>query len=122
MGVTRIPTYAVEVRMTFGEKLRQLRERAGLTQEQLAAASGVNLWTVRGYEQGRREPNWKGAIVLTRALGVTVEEFADCISGEDVREAEAPKRGGKGARAQPEAPPGPKKPRGRGRCERPAKE
>jgi transcriptional regulator with XRE-family HTH domain len=96
--------------MTFGEKLRQLRERAGLTQEQLAAASGVNLWTVRGYEQGRREPSWKGAIVLTRALGVTVEEFADCISGVDVNEAEAPKRGGTGARAQPKVPPGRRSP------------
>ena len=69
---------------------------------------------IRGYEQGRREPNWKGAIVLTRALGVTVEEFADCISDEDVSEAEAPKRGGKGARAQPEAPPGRRSPRAGG--------
>ena len=98
--------------MTFGEKLRQLRERAGLTQEQLAAASGVNLWTVRGYEQGRREPNWKGAIVLTRALGVTVEEFADCVSGEDTGRADRPKRTGKATKGQPAAG---KKPPGRGK-------
>jgi DNA-binding XRE family transcriptional regulator len=96
--------------MTFGDKLRQLRERADLTQEQLAAASGVNLWTVRGYEQGRREPNWKGAIVLARALGVTVEAFAECASREDGGSAEAPKRTGKAPKAQ--APPqGGRKPR-----------
>jgi DNA-binding XRE family transcriptional regulator len=69
---------------TFGEKLRQLRDRAGLTQQQLAEASGVNLWTIRGYEQGRREPNWKVAIHLAHALGVKVEAFANCTSQEEV--------------------------------------
>src|SRR5262245_28164861 len=100
--------------MTFGDKLRQLRERAGLTQEQLATSSGGNLWTIRGYEQGRREPGWKGAIVLARALGVTVEGFADCSSREDTGKAEATPRAGKGAKGQ--APlQGGKKPRGRGK-------
>jgi transcriptional regulator with XRE-family HTH domain len=64
--------------MTFAEKLRQLRDAAGLTQEQLAERSGINLWTVRGYEQGRREPSWKGILSLARALGVAAEVFADC--------------------------------------------
>jgi DNA-binding XRE family transcriptional regulator len=73
--------------MTFSEKLRQLREQAELTQEQLAQRSGVNLWTIRGYEQGRREPNWKGAIDLARALGVTVEAFAGCASKDDADQA-----------------------------------
>jgi DNA-binding XRE family transcriptional regulator len=72
--------------MTFGEKLRELRERAELTQEQLAQSSGVNLWTIRGYEQGRREPNWKGAIDLARALGVAVEAFAECTSKDEAGE------------------------------------
>src|SRR4051794_35417525 len=64
--------------MTLAEKLRQLREGAGLTQEKLAERSGINLWTIRGYEQGRREPNWKGIICLASGLGVAVETFADC--------------------------------------------
>src|SRR5262249_13617606 len=65
--------------MKYGERLRQLREQAGLTQEQLAERSGVNLWTLRGYEQCRLEPSWKGAIALAAAaLGVAVEAFADC--------------------------------------------
>jgi hypothetical protein len=49
----------LDMAATFAERLRQLRERAGLTQEQLVQASGVNIWTIRGYEQGRREPNVK---------------------------------------------------------------
>ena len=55
-----------------------MREKAGLTQEQLAERSGVKLWTLRGYEQGRREPNWKAALSLAAALGVAAEAFADC--------------------------------------------
>jgi transcriptional regulator with XRE-family HTH domain len=109
--------------MTFAERLRQLREQGGMTQEQLADRSEINLWTIRGYEQGRREPNWKGAIALAAALGVAVEAFADCVestptnrpasalgrprkaslnaeatetSTASPRERKAPKRGGKG--------------------------
>jgi DNA-binding XRE family transcriptional regulator len=89
--------------MTFGEKLRQLREQAELTQEQLAQRSGVNLWTIRGYEQGRREPNWKGAIDLARALGVAVEAFAGCES----------KDGGAEPRPGPEPAQEPARSRGR---------
>jgi DNA-binding XRE family transcriptional regulator len=64
----------------FAKRLQQLREKAGMTQKRLAEASGVNVWAIRGHEQGRREPNWKVAIQLARALGVTVEAFADCSS------------------------------------------
>jgi transcriptional regulator with XRE-family HTH domain len=67
--------------MRYGERLGQLREKAGLTQEQLAERSGVNLWTLRGYEQGRREPSWKAALSLAAALGVAAEAFADCEEG-----------------------------------------
>jgi transcriptional regulator with XRE-family HTH domain len=64
--------------MTFAEKLRQLRDAAGLTQEQMAKRSGINLWTIRGYEQGRREPNWKGVLSLAKALNVAAEVFSEC--------------------------------------------
>jgi transcriptional regulator with XRE-family HTH domain len=67
--------------MKFCERLHQLREKAGMTQEQLAERSGVKLWTLRGYEQGRREPSWKAALSLAGALGVAAEAFADCEEG-----------------------------------------
>lgn len=80
--------------MTFGEKLHKLREQTGLTQEQLAERSGVNLWTLRGYEQGRREPSWKVALALAAALGVKAETFAECEEGtaetEDRRKVRKP--------------------------------
>jgi putative transcriptional regulator len=102
--------------MTLGERLRQLREGAGLTQEQLAERSAINLWTIRGYEQGRREPNWRGAIGLAGALGVSVEEaFADCAetAPPEPRRGRPPR-----APTEPPAEPEPKRPRGRPRKEK----
>jgi transcriptional regulator with XRE-family HTH domain len=65
-----------------------------MTQEQLAEACGISIWTLRGYEQSRREPGWKGAIKVARALGVAVEAFADCTSlHDDADQASARPRG-----------------------------
>jgi transcriptional regulator with XRE-family HTH domain len=64
---------------TFAERLRDLRKRAGLTQAQLATASGVPLGSIRNYEQGQREPYWDVAFRLVGALGVSVDSFADCV-------------------------------------------
>jgi transcriptional regulator with XRE-family HTH domain len=83
-------------KLHFAEKLHELRQQAGQTQEQLAEASGVPVWTIRNYEQGRREPNWKGIISLAAALGVAVEAFAEC-AGVDA----APRRPGSATPRRP---------------------
>lgn len=64
--------------MLLREKLRELRERAGLTQDGLAAAAGLSLGSVRNYEQGIRIPTFPAVVKLGRALGVTCEVFANC--------------------------------------------
>src|SRR4029077_16520217 len=55
----------------------------GCQSQQLADGSGISIWTLRGYEKTRREPNWKAALKVAKALGVTLEAFADCISLHD---------------------------------------
>jgi transcriptional regulator with XRE-family HTH domain len=65
---------------TFASRLRELRKRAGLTQLQLAEASGVPLGSIRNYEQGQREPYWDVAFRLAAAMGVSAEAFADCVN------------------------------------------
>jgi transcriptional regulator with XRE-family HTH domain len=69
--------------MRFSERLRELREQAGLTQTQLAERSGSPLGSIRNYEQGQREPYWNVVFKLARALGVSVEAFADCVEAND---------------------------------------
>ena len=67
--------------MQFADKLKQLREAAGMTQNELAVASGVPLPTLRDYEQGkrRRDPSLGTAVKLAVALGTDCTAFAECV-------------------------------------------
>jgi transcriptional regulator with XRE-family HTH domain len=68
---------------TFAERLQELREKAGLTQAQLAEKSGLPLGSIRNYEQGQREPYWNVLFKLAGALGVKADAFADCVSKDE---------------------------------------
>ena len=61
--------------MTFGEKLKELRTQAGMTQAQLAEISDVPLGTIRDYEQGKRNPLLSTAQKLARALNQPLDVF-----------------------------------------------
>jgi transcriptional regulator with XRE-family HTH domain len=76
----------------FAEKLKSLREAAGMTQPQLAEAAGMNRFGIAKLEQREREPSWATVQKLAKALGVTCQEFADC---EDIPEDEPVKKPGK---------------------------
>jgi transcriptional regulator with XRE-family HTH domain len=80
--------------VTFAEKLKQLRQDAGLSQEALARAIGMSVSTVHDYEQGRKEPLMRSAFKLARALGVDCRVF----DTEDDAQAEPPPPAKKGKR------------------------
>jgi transcriptional regulator with XRE-family HTH domain len=65
--------------MRFADRLQELRHKAGLSQSQLADKSGIPVWTIRGYEQGKRQPTWDGLFRLAWGLGVSSEAFAVCV-------------------------------------------
>ncbi|HEY7424594.1 MAG TPA: helix-turn-helix transcriptional regulator [Gemmataceae bacterium] len=65
--------------MRFAQRLNKLRENAGLSQPDLADASGLPVESIRPYEQGRREPYWQVVFKLAAALGVDCTAFKDCI-------------------------------------------
>lgn len=71
--------------MPFNELLRQLREKAGLTQADLAAKAGIPLSSLRSHEQGQRLPSWSAVVKLARALGVTADTFSECDEVADVK-------------------------------------
>jgi transcriptional regulator with XRE-family HTH domain len=54
---------------TFAERLRALRQAAGLTRQELAARAGMGAATVAAYEQGRRQPVPSTRADLARVLG-----------------------------------------------------
>ena len=55
---------------TFGARLKTLRKKAGLTQEELAEAIGVHLNSVSLWENGEYTPKMQSIKALAKALGV----------------------------------------------------
>ena len=56
------------LRDTFGALLRDYRERAGLTQQELADRAGVDLATVGRFERGQRRPRLSTIEVIAAEL------------------------------------------------------
>ena len=60
---------------TLGMKIRQLRELAGITQEELAKRANVNRVTLSRIEGGRTEPRANSIIRIAKALGISPSGF-----------------------------------------------
>ena len=60
----------------LGEAIRQLRNKRGLSQEDLAHAAGVTTGTVSTIERGNSNPTWGTVKSIAQALGVSVVELA----------------------------------------------
>jgi transcriptional regulator with XRE-family HTH domain len=61
----------------FADRLRHLRESAGLSQYALAKMTGLTKQTMSKLETGRHDPSWTTIQLLAKALGVTCVELAD---------------------------------------------
>lgn len=62
----------------FGKHLKELRERKGLTQEQLAEIIGVkDARTIRFWESGTNAPKFANLVALAQALGVRMRDLFD---------------------------------------------
>jgi transcriptional regulator with XRE-family HTH domain len=60
-------------RETMGQKLRQFRLAAGMSQEDLAKAAKVPIGTVRNWEQDRRCPLLDTAARIAKVLGISLD-------------------------------------------------
>lgn len=61
---------------TFADRLRRLRAKAGLSQTELAEASGIPKGTLLDWEQGRNlDPRWSAVCKLADAMGLKTEAF-----------------------------------------------
>lgn len=59
----------------FGPALRRVRTERGLTQEQLAEASGLHRTEISLLERSQRKPLLETIVALCRGLGVTPAEL-----------------------------------------------
>ena len=61
-------------------KLKQIREAAGMTQAELAKLTGISVRVIQNYEQGTRPLNGARAITvyqIAKALNCTVEDLLE---------------------------------------------
>lgn len=65
------------------KSIKELREKNGYTQEQLAELLDVSVHTVRGWEQGHRNPGRRSKKDI-KNLFPTVEEIDQLFSEEEV--------------------------------------
>lgn len=63
-------------------KLKELREKRGLSQRELADVTGISVRTLQDYEQGRkslRSASFERVYILVKALQISFEELFDLV-------------------------------------------
>lgn len=65
----RVESIASAGRQALGRRIRQLRETARVTQEELSAAAGVGRVTLVRIETGQQSPRYETLAALAKALG-----------------------------------------------------
>lgn len=76
--------------LTFGEALRIMRQRRGMTVEKLAVEAGVSYDSIRNYEIRGMMPKLDALQLICKALGCKPQDLADFPSAtisEDAWEA-----------------------------------
>jgi transcriptional regulator with XRE-family HTH domain len=68
---------------TIGQKLKEIRKRKGLTQEELAEEAKVNLRTIQRIENNNSEPRGTTLSLICEVLDVNIEDLLDYGKTED---------------------------------------
>lgn len=66
-----------EVTRRFGDRMKNLRKKRGLSQEKLALDIEMDLTSVNEIEKGHRSPKLITMYKIAQALGVNLRELAD---------------------------------------------
>lgn len=64
-----------DLRRQFARRLKTLRQQKGMTQEELATASGLSVNFIRAVEQAINAPSFESLEAIAGALGVEVKEL-----------------------------------------------
>ncbi|MCF6256049.1 MAG: helix-turn-helix domain-containing protein [Gammaproteobacteria bacterium] len=63
------------LKIQFGKRLKTLRKQAGLTQEQLAEATGLTIESISNIERGLFGPKFDNLEKIANEIGVEVKEL-----------------------------------------------
>jgi transcriptional regulator with XRE-family HTH domain len=64
-----------KVEKQFGNRVRQLRLKGGLSQEEFAFKVGVHRTYLGGIERGERNPSLKNIAAIAKALDITLSDL-----------------------------------------------
>jgi transcriptional regulator with XRE-family HTH domain len=81
--VSRVEYARVNFQERFGANLKRLRKAAGLSQEDLMKIADVHRTQISKYERGQSEPQAEVLAKLSRAIGVSAEEFFAGVGWEE---------------------------------------
>jgi transcriptional regulator with XRE-family HTH domain len=65
------------VTQRFGAKVREVRKKKGMSQQDLAGKAKLDLTTINELEVGNREPMLKTVWKIANALGVRMSQLVD---------------------------------------------
>ena len=74
--------------MDIGSKIKQLRQKASMTQEQLGASLGISAQSVSKWETGVTMPDIALLPLLSGVLGVTIDEIFDLTTEQKLQRIE----------------------------------
>ncbi|OGG07846.1 transcriptional regulator [Candidatus Gottesmanbacteria bacterium RIFCSPHIGHO2_12_FULL_40_13] len=70
---------ATPTRMKFGERVRELREKAGLSQEELGFQAGLHRTYIGSIERGEQNVSIDNIHKITKALKISLSELSKSI-------------------------------------------
>ena len=73
----------MDTKQLVGARIKTLRMKKGLTQEELAEVVGINPKYLSGIERGRENPTFNTLISLANSLEVDFKQMFDLLEGED---------------------------------------
>lgn len=69
----------------IGSKIKEIRLKKGMSQEELAEKSQVSLRTIQRIENNENEPRGKTMQLICESLGIPIEELLDYDKKEDLQ-------------------------------------
>jgi len=73
----------LDVKQLVGARIKALRTKRGLTQEELSEQVGINPKYLSSIESGKENPTFNTLIALSESLGVDFGEMFNLLESED---------------------------------------
>ncbi|MFE9936297.1 helix-turn-helix domain-containing protein [Streptomyces hirsutus] len=70
-----LPAWTYDRRRELGDRIRDLRLRANLTQEVFAEMTGIDRRTVQRIERGTSDPPYSSLLLIADAIGVPLSDL-----------------------------------------------